>query len=134
MKHRPSANTLHHIDHYFHFLMVPCMFLGITDPDSPGSPYFKLTPNWRWPLLILHRTFSVTITLHVGILFLVAFVQTLPGGLSADLFYTLSQCIVMATSAYGLVYFQVKTRKFYRLIDYMNQNFRFRSARGEFHN
>lgn len=113
------------------YLSVQIKFIKILGV-WPKNISFKYIPRILvQPLDILYKLLTNFLMSTLAILFGLTFYKRLGIADFSELTYILSQFIIFAFVEMVLMYFQWKQKGCYCLAEFMNQNFRFRSAKGK---
>lgn len=70
------------------------------------------------------------ILLHVAIMFSITLYFDIQEGVFVDITYSLSQSVIFHFIAYMILYFQLREETIFNIVDFVNTNFRYRSAKG----
>lgn len=105
--------------------------------------WIKLSGVWREELNIKYVPKLVTRTinwsikrllflniLHVAIMFSITLYFDIQKGVFADITYSLSQAVIFHFIAFIILYFQLRENTVFKIVDFVNANFRYRSAKG----
>lgn len=117
---RMSPVRLQRIDNYFSVQQWWIRIVGMAQPEKRSHRV----------LFAVYKLFTVLIMAHITVLFTVTVYLDILSGSFKAVAYSLPQMVVMLISMFYLMYFQANTAYYFKLMAYMNANFRFRSAKG----
>lgn len=115
------------IDDYFSAQMSLIVMIGVWREDF----IFKYFPKILTRILnVIVKRAIYLITLHIAILFSITLYFDIQKGVFADITYSLSQTVIFHFNAFVILYFQLRENTIFNIVDFVNANFRFRSAKG----
>lgn len=118
---RRSPVRMHSIENYFFVQQWWIRVLGIAIPKSRKQCVFYA----------LYKTVLLMIMFQINCLFVATVYLDILSGSFESIAYSLPQMVIMMISTFYLAYFQANTAYLFELMEYMNANFQFRSAKGE---
>lgn len=95
----------------FNFKYVPKLFTRII--------------NWTVKRLMF------LIVFHIAILFSITLYLDIQKGVFAEITYSLSQAVIFHFISFIVLYFQLRENTIFKIVDFVNSNFRYRSAKGD---
>lgn len=104
-------------------------FMGMWPSDQPLKIKFIpdiLVSSLEW----IYRRFVFLILLHCSILFAVSAVIDIRTGTFAEVAYSLSQTVIFSFVTFASMYFHMRLDTYYRITNFINNNFKYRSASG----
>lgn len=115
------------IDDHFSAQMSLIVMIGVWREDFILKTFpYQLTRI----LNVLAKRLIYLITLHIAILFSITLYFDIQKGVFADITYSLSQTVIFHFNAFVILYFQLRENTIFNIVDFVNENFRFRSAKG----
>lgn len=116
------------IDDHFSAQMSLIVMIGVWREDF----LFKNLPKMLTRLVnVIVKRLIYLITLHIAILFSITLYFDIQKGVFADITYSLSQTVIFHFNAFVILYFQLRENTIFNIVDFVNENFRFRSAKGK---
>lgn len=121
------AHGMNAIPDYFRTQRAWMLLTGVWPPIT--SRHWTLRVAVTVARLVF-QTFLFLVMLHVAIVYLVAFYLEAPTASYARITYCLSQAVIFSFAAFSTFYFQFRADACKQMMDNMNGNFHFRSAKG----
>lgn len=81
-------------------------------------------------LRLIYKLFVIIILLKMAALFTISTYFDIVNGSFAEISYSLSQTILSQFSFFVIFYFQFRTDTCFRMMNFINDNFKYRSAKG----
>lgn len=125
---RTLTTTKTRIVDHFSAQMSLIVMIGVWREDF----IFKNLPrNLTRIVNVIVKRLIYLITLHIAILFSITLYFDIQKGVFANITYSLSQTVIFHFNAFVILYFQLRENTIFNIVDFVNENFRFRSAKGK---
>lgn len=105
-------------------------FIGLYPPPDKQLQ-IKFIPNALiGPLQWIYRHLVSLILLQCSVLFTISAYFDIQTGTFAEVAYSLSQTVLFSFATFVVFYFQLKSDAYYKIVNFINDNFKYRSAKG----
>lgn len=81
-------------------------------------------------LQLFYNAVVLVLTIHMAILFTISAYFDILNGTFAEISYSVSQSVIYQFSSFVIFYFQYRSAACYHMVNYINDNFKYRSAKG----
>lgn len=117
------------IPDYFRTQRAWMLLTGVWPPITCSNWALRVAAT---AVRLVFQTFLFLVMLHVSVVFYVTFYLEVQTATFARIAYCLSQAVIFSFAAFSTFYFQFRAGACKQMVDYMNENFQFRSAKGVF--
>lgn len=124
---RTIQSGMESIPDYFRTQRAWMLLTGVWPPITSSNWAVRVAVT---AVRLVFQSFLFLVMLHVAVVFYVTFYLEVQTATFARIAYCLSQAVIFSFAAFSTFYFQFRAGACKRMVDYMNENFQFRSAKG----